>query len=300
MSMLAIKGHSTRGKEVIALLEMLGGNNKYHINITECNLLYTIREGDDVIIGTYPNSSISQIYTLEQFLEKYPYKVGNKVNYVKYNDADPNVYTIQRMQWTGATIEYLLDSSGFSALTKDLQPYKEETIKEEEENFVECMRTAVQECLFGEEETIEEITIDIPKGYEFAGIDDNRQQVVFTKIQPEYPTTYEECCKIKQSDPNFYIDTHLYSNKLEALYKLLICRDAYWKLAGEQMGLGKPWEPDWSTENDIKYVIEVYRNNVRKNSQGYFNIILAFPSAEMRDAFKENFDSDIDACKEFL
>ena len=28
--------------------------------------------------------------------------------------------------------------------------------------------------------------------------------------------------------------------------------------------------------------------------------ILEFPAAEMRDAFKENFDSDIEICKEFL
>ena len=66
------------------------------------------------------------------------------------------------------------------------------------------------------------------------------------------------------------------------------------------MGLGKPWEPDWSTEDEIKYVIEVYRNNVRTNSQGYSNTILAFPTAEMRDAFYENFKDLIEQCKELL
>lgn len=81
MATLAIKGHSERGNEVIERLEMLGGNNKYHINITECNLLYTIRKGDDAIIATYPNSNISKIYTLEEFDEKFPYKVGDKVYY---------------------------------------------------------------------------------------------------------------------------------------------------------------------------------------------------------------------------
>ena len=29
------------------------------------------------------------------------------------------------------------------------------------------------------------------------------------------------------------------------LQKLIICRDVYWKIYGEQMGLGKPWEPDF-------------------------------------------------------
>lgn len=30
MANLAIKGHATRGKEVIEILEMLGGENGYH------------------------------------------------------------------------------------------------------------------------------------------------------------------------------------------------------------------------------------------------------------------------------
>ena len=89
-------------------------------------------------------------------------------------------------------------------------------------------------------------------------------------------------------------------DSLESLRKLRICRDAYWKIAGEEMGLGKPWEPDWSTEYERKYVIEVYRNKVRTNSQGYSNTMLAFPTKEMRDAFRENFGSDIEFCKEFL
>ena len=78
------------------------------------------------------------------------------------------------------------------------------------------------------------------------------------------------------------------------------CRDAYWKIAGEQMGLGKPWKPDWSTESERKYVIEVYRNNVRTNSQGYSNTTLAFPTIEMRNAFYENFKNLIEQCKELL
>ena len=53
----------------------------------------------------------------------------------------------------------------------------------------------------------------------------------------KYPKNYEECCEILQSDTKFYIDTHLHSGKLESLYQLLICRDAYWKIAGEEMGL---------------------------------------------------------------
>lgn len=87
---------------------------------------------------------------------------------------------------------------------------------------------------------------------------------------------------------------------IQDFQKLIICRDAYWKIAGEQMGLRKPWTPDWATNGDIKYVIEVYRNNVRKNSQGYSNTILSFPTSEMRDTFYDNFKKLIEQCKEFL
>ena len=43
---------------------------------------------------------------------------------------------------------------------------------------------------------MEEINIDIPMGYEFAKIDNDKQQIVFTKIQPQYPKTYAECCEV--------------------------------------------------------------------------------------------------------
>ena len=135
-----------------------------------------------------------------------------------------------------------------------------------------------------------------PNGYEL------QEDGYFSWVDKKkgYPKTYEECYKImgvKLSD--CYIQGYK-SPLLEDLQDLLICRDAYWKLYGEQMGLGKPWEPDWSTDNEIKYVIEVYRNNVRRNSQGYSNTMLAFPTKEMRDAFYENFKKEIEFCKELL
>lgn len=158
MAKLAIRGHATRGKEVIEILEMLGGNNKYHINITECSLLYTIREGDDAIIATYPSSNISQIFTLDEFLEQFPYKVGDKVTLDKFP------CTIKGMSWDCDDVIYYVQGvdflKGAYSKDKDLQPYKEETM--------------------------EEIKVDIPKGYEFAGVDDDNQQVVFTKIGYHY------------------------------------------------------------------------------------------------------------------
>jgi hypothetical protein len=52
---------------------------------------------------------------------------------------------------------------------------------------------------------------------------------------------------------------------IESFVKLLICRDAYWKIAGEQMGLGKPWEPENPTKHYI-FTIENCGGDIVKNA----------------------------------
>ena len=80
---------------------------------------------------------------------------------------------------------------------------------------------------------------------------------------------------------------------------MLVCRDAYWKIAGEQMGLGKPWEPDFSDDSP-KYNIFKYENEITLSDNNWSNRILAFPTIEMRDAFHDNFKDLIEQCKELL
>ena len=91
-----------------------------------------------------------------------------------------------------------------------------------------------------------------------------------------------------------------YKRKLIAnFYRLILCRDAYWKIAGEEMRLDKSWEPDWT--NDLsKYYISFYNNKVDKGIINYSNKILAFPTEEIQDAFYENFKDLIENCKELL
>ena len=146
---------------------------------------------------------------------------------------------------------------------------------------------------------------NLPEGYIFK--DENGNEILTNKIilekkKKEYPKTYEECCKIIYSDPKFYVDTHLYSDTLGALYKLLICRDAYWKIAGEEKGLGKPWEPDFTNDDEERYGIYTAANKVVKDfcGVGDVNTILTFPTAEMRDAFYDNFKEEIEFVKELL
>ena len=157
-------------------------------------------------------------------------------------------------------------------------------------------------------------TLECPEGYQF--VDENGNVINATKIvlekkKKEYPKTYEECCKILgilNVDLCFNADYRSFDASKEQwkrlglmnqFYQLLICRDAYWKLYGEEMGLGKPWEPDWNTDVR-KYCIGVLYNRIQRCDDCIAQYTFAFPTEEMRDAFYENFKELIETVKELL
>ena len=78
MANLAIKGHLKRGKEVIEILEMLGGENLNLFQGNNCKKFYFIY--NEVICKSFGSDKIYGVecFTLEEFLEKFPYKVGDK------------------------------------------------------------------------------------------------------------------------------------------------------------------------------------------------------------------------------
>ena len=146
-----------------------------------------------------------------------------------------------------------------------------------------------------------ECQIYLPEGYQF--IDENGNVINATKIvlekkQKEYPKTYEECYGImgvKLSD--CYIQGYK-SPLLEDLQQLLICRDAYWKIAGEEMGLRKPWE---NSKYEVVYGICRDEGIIVKQDNYWGDThVFEFPIREMRDAFYEAFKKEIESCKELL
>lgn len=134
MANLAIKGHTTRGEEVIEILEMLGGKNKVGLLAKNETLVYFIKNG--VINNTCMNLQTLpfKTFTLEEFLEKYPYKVGYWVQVPEYK---PLVY-ICKMRWNSIYnyMEYLVyrDDTPEWYTAKALLDYNEsnneETMKE--------------------------------------------------------------------------------------------------------------------------------------------------------------------------
>lgn len=129
------------------------------------------------------------------------------------------------------------------------------------------------------------------KDYE---IKQDGKKFYLVKKKKKFPKTYEECLVITPYDKEERI---LYL--LEKFKQLLICRNAYWKIAGEEMRLGKPWEPDWTTD-DVKYCLINSGNKICQSYECKVKRTFAFPTKDMQDAFDKNFGPDLDKCKELI
>lgn len=281
MAKLAIKGHSTKGHEVIKILEMLGGNNWHNYSGDAVARCYYIDNYEDVgkVISFIKIPTDSIIFTLEEFLEKFPYKVGDKV---QHNGATSlgSVYVIEQMKWEDNQVKYVicdlyLENNKCTVISKDLQPYKEEAMKKEISGAIVDRFI----CL---------------EGYDFY---DDKGNIIDTKEitmkkQQKYPMTYEECCKVLDWNPLNHDRTGYKFNLLCKLQVLLICRDAYWKIAED-------WKPEFRFGKK-KYCVMTKDNKVISATVEETNRILVFPTEEMRDAFYENFKDLIEECKELL
>ena len=199
-------------------------------------------------------------------------------NYNQYGKADID----KNIAWLKKIYKY----EGVYSTDEDLQPYKEETMEEPKELIIGFTKDDNGDWV-----------LNTHKDYEIKEIE-GKYKVI--KKQPQYPKDYEECYKIMKIHSSYecaYNQNLL--NKINNFYKLLLCRDAYWKIAGEQMGLGKPWEPD-CTDDTLKYGIRTYRNKINCNYTFERNGLLLFPTEEMQNEFYKNFRELIEQCKELL
>lgn len=286
MATLAIKGHKTRGKEIIEIFRMLYGDIKHSCMGTCTSSFYYVENGD-IFIRTQNDCDEFQVFTIEEFEEKYPYKVGDRVRIPEYESE----VRINKMYWDGNEVQY-------EVVTDEVEWYSAKELNEFNEPKLTPKRdlrfTQLNTELLPLADKVELILGD----YEIKE-EDNKTYLI--KKKPQYPKTYEECCEVLKTYCTMPSRPGYKEELMAKFQELLICRDAYWKIYGEQMGLGKPWEPDWKKQ-DKKYIISVFDDTVIyfENETSNRNVILAFPTPEMRDVFYENFKDLIEQCKELL
>lgn len=179
-----------------------------------------------------------------------------------------------------------------------------------EKSFNYCKAGKITAICFQDTNYEDKVELQLGDQYE---IKEENDKYYAIKKQPKYPKTYEECCSILGCKADHFftdfsyngcdVEISDYEDKIDDLLqifrKLRYCRDAYWKIAGEQMGLGKPWEYDMS-KNEFSYAISYQYGYIQNIEIRHKNIILVFPTAEMRNAFYKNFKELIEACKKLL
>ena len=256
------------------------------------------------------------------------YKVGDKVTLTNGNimtidqiDDISKWYRIKEDPWNYYTDEMIEGLVKEEVFIKANDIYNEEYSKGEychEQSF----KWGFQEGYSYSHEN-DKLEISLKEGYQFKDENGNvipATKIVLEKKKKEYPKTFRECCQvlglnseIEDSELLFYYPLKCgdYTTirlpemeKFEKFIKLYLCRNAYWKIAGEEMGLGKPWEPDYDSGVNKYGIIcmngVVQESNPTTNWERHLNKVLDFPTAEMRDTFKKNFDPDIEICKELL
>lgn len=297
---LAIRGHDTRGDEVIELLEMLGGTNPFSKGMvignktTNCYYISEDTATKYISWDCIGPEEINEyeIFTLEEFLEKYPYKIGDKIP-----DVWGNSCTVKSMSWDDnyKTVMYGFEETIFVVRGDELKPVNDTDDNHTEPSkmknvlaeLLEHIKTTPKEELEREFEEIKEWSNVGPTIKEF---------ITFCECvnkKPVYPKTYDECCEMLNADE--FVEYELMAN----FPKLINARNAYWKIAGDEMGLDKTWKPDWNG-HEFKYGLKFMGHRIEKTSEMTISHVICFPTAEMRDAFYENFKDLIDSCKELL
>ena len=163
---------------------------------------------------------------------------------------------------------------------KTIPPYMDYEIKQE-----------MPICWVQENEN--EYKIIIAEDFE---LKENNGKWFAVRKKPQYPKTFQECCKVLRCDEWIVLGTMpMAYNYLIAFQKLLICRDAYWKIADN-------WKPTIDDDGNTYSLFYSRSEDKIAHCEGLYasNAVLDFPTREMRDAFLENFKELINKTKELL
>ena len=170
---IAIKGHESRGKEVIQILESLGGKNKwFHEGINE-ECFYELHE--DCIWCANTRSEYFKYYTLEEFEEEFPFKIGDKVMDCSDNEIGIITNLINIDDELYYNVDFVNSGQAFM-LPKQLKPFKE---MKEERNITLTLDKAKEWYKKGGE--LKEVALQAYSEKEL------------TKV--ELPKTWEEFCE---------------------------------------------------------------------------------------------------------
>ena len=273
-----------------------------------------------------------EVYTIESLVAKYPYRKGDKVFHNwgvrgcfeseitgAYWDEELNKLRYY-IRHEGETITYAVDVERLSlyhspaACGDSVQcelPKQDQPAEDSEEvaaiNMNDAQGSIVASGEIGvacfileadmkknhvisfEHCQADKTEIILGDNFELKTEEDGRIFVV--RKENVWPDTYDECRDILGFEKAFVEGGYKWES-IKALAKLLVCRDAYWKIANE-------WKPEKMYGSLIPCIVKLEGKIVCDSivtTPGF----LMFPTEEMRDVFYENFKDLIEMCQELM
>lgn len=261
-------GDVVRHEEILDTLKMIAGEDcivpDYYTAKFSDSMYYL--EIDTFGKKSFKSDSVKEafnkgvrVFEIEEFKELFPYEVGVRVFAKTLNKY--------------ATIVGISDNS-IGLLQYLIQP-------DGSKKLIHCSTDQLTDRLYYypiEENDLDQIKIAIPSGYEFIGVDDDKQNIILEKIKSEdFPKTLEDCCDVLEISYHTNYCIGYAEDLLDSFQQLLICRDAYWKIEG--------WNSKVKGER-------FYINSLPP----YLRDLLPMPTKESSDAFYENFKDLIESC----
>ena len=281
---VAIQGHPFRGKEVIQILEQLGGKNVEKLSGTFKSFYYIDSENEITDEHEENFSSSYKLYTLEEFEKEFPFKVGDKVVWDKDNYTA--VRTVLRIDYSDLTgIKYAITAFGaancfWEVDVNELKSYKE---MKEERNITLTLDKAKEWYKKGGE--LREIALQ-----------------TFTEkelTKTDLPKTWEEFCE------NYPVQSgECWLGSCDEIYKKTYDKERIYKnwipsrksaeahLAMIQLEqLRNCWRQGWvQTPTDTGYrICKLLTGGYTILSVGTLKYFLAFPTEKMAREFLECF-----------
>lgn len=296
---LAIFGNEKKGSEVIEFLESIGGINQFNYKGDKSQNIYYINNSNIINVEKWlslPSKHDFSIYSFDLLIKEYPHKLNEKVWWTCGIELKECI--IRNMHFCDNEMIYTLEtlSGDFIYCTKqniskfDMDTLTDINIKGS------IIRMATPQTINISDIETDKIEIVLSDKLEML-VEDGKTYIVKKPIV--FPTDYKDCTAMLGVFDN--VDFEDYEEVEFALLKqLIICRNAYWKIAGEQMGLGKPWEPDWSMYSEKKYCIKYSQNEIKSCEYVTESKLLAFPTKDIRNKFLESFRKLIEECAKYI
>lgn len=291
MVKIAIQGHPTRGKEVIQILESLGGINSFNLLGTRNGSYYFI-EDNNLIINRF-DAFNHKLYTLEEFEKEFPFKIGDKV--ITNDDCIGVIEKFIPNNVSSYYIKINKTDCGYWCTASSLRLYKEM----EERNITLTLDKAKEWYKKGGE--LKEVAL---QAYSEEELNKVELPKTWKKFCNNYPIEHKEFYITSRSDisestasdkdRDIYMDKNNCPSRKSAeahlaLIQLEQLRDCY-----RQGDI-----PDFNNCNE-KYCIIKQKDNINIIISYYNSYFLSFTKKEVAQKFLANFKPLIKIAEDYI